>query len=173
MATNVFITNQQPQPSTLIAVQSNQWSTGLCDCFNDLNVCCFAYWCFPCFTCNTASNFGECFCLPLLDIVWSSMQLVSITPCTPPISLAMRVAVRHHYGIQGDITTDCMFATFCNMCSWCQISREIKRRRQMHTVINAQPVFMGAQHYMVTNQPGVITSQPVISAAPQAVLTSI
>ena len=41
MATNVFINNQQPQPQppTLIAVHSNQWSTGICDCFDDLNVC--------------------------------------------------------------------------------------------------------------------------------------
>lgn len=43
MATNVFISNQQPQPQppTLIAVHSNQWSTGICDCFDDLEVCKF------------------------------------------------------------------------------------------------------------------------------------
>lgn len=39
MATNVFINNQQPQPPTLVAVHSNQWSTGICDCCSDLDVC--------------------------------------------------------------------------------------------------------------------------------------
>ncbi|XP_042258052.1 placenta-specific gene 8 protein-like [Thunnus thynnus] len=175
MATNVFINNQQPQPQppTLIAVHSNQWSTGICDCFDDLNVCCFAYWCFPCFACKTTSEFGECFCLPLLDMLWTSTQMACIPTCIPPISMSLRVAVRNRYGIQGDMTADCVYATFCNVCSWCQVAREIKRRKQTHTIINAQPGLMGAQQYMMTTQPGVITSQPMISAAPQAVLTSM
>ena len=71
------------------------------------------------------------------------------------------------------MTADCVYATFCNVCSWCQVAREIKRRKQTHTIINAQPGIMGAQQYMMTTQPGVITSQPMISAAPQAVLTSM
>lgn len=41
MATNVFINNAQPQPPqpTMVLVQPNQWSTGICDCFDDMQVC--------------------------------------------------------------------------------------------------------------------------------------
>ncbi|XP_038588017.1 cornifelin homolog [Micropterus salmoides] len=163
MATNVFINNNQPQAPILIAAQSNQWSTGIWGCFDDLSVCCFASWCFPWFACNTASEFGECFCLPLLDVIPS---------CTPPVSMSMRVAVRHRYKIQGDMTGDCLYSTICNTCSWCQIAREIKRRSQVLTVIPAQPVQLGAQQYMMTTQMGVVTSQPVISAAPQGIVTN-
>lgn len=41
MATSVIINNQPPQPppQAIIAVQTNQWSTGICGCFDDLQVC--------------------------------------------------------------------------------------------------------------------------------------
>uniref|UniRef100_A0A7N9AMA9 Cornifelin-like n=1 Tax=Mastacembelus armatus TaxID=205130 RepID=A0A7N9AMA9_9TELE len=100
--------NQQPQTTTLITAQSDQWSTGILGCCDDMDICCFGCWCFPCFTCDTASRFGECFCLPLLDMF----------------------AVRYRYKIQGDMTGDCMYATFCTVCSWCQVAREIKRRKE-------------------------------------------
>ncbi|XP_070786130.1 placenta-specific gene 8 protein-like [Enoplosus armatus] len=171
MATNVFV-NSQPQPPTMIAVQSNQWSTSICGCFDDIHVCnCFAYWCFPCFACTTASDFGECFCLPLLDLLWGTLQMMSVPLCVPPMSMSMRVAVRHRYGIQGDMTADCVHATFLNICSWCQIAREIKRRSRPLTVISAQPVSMGAQQYLMTTQPTAVTSQPIFTAAPQVVQT--
>lgn len=73
---------------------------------------------------------------------------------------------------QGDMTGDCLYSTICNTCSWCQIAREIKRRSQVLTVIPAQPVQLGAQQYMMTTQMGVVTSQPVISAAPQGIVTN-
>uniref|UniRef100_A0A667Z7G9 Placenta-specific gene 8 protein-like n=1 Tax=Myripristis murdjan TaxID=586833 RepID=A0A667Z7G9_9TELE len=153
MSTNVIINGQQaPAAPTLIAVHSNQWSTSICGCFDDLQVCCFAYWCFPCFACSTTSEFGECFCLPLLDVLWTTLQLVSFPTCTPPVSMAMRVAVRNRYGIQGDMSGDCVYATFCNICSWCQMAREIKRRSHTLTVINAQHanfIYQNIQHFLL------------------------
>uniref|UniRef100_A0AAQ6ISN8 Plac8 onzin related protein 2 n=1 Tax=Anabas testudineus TaxID=64144 RepID=A0AAQ6ISN8_ANATE len=130
MATNVVINNQPRQSPTVISVQSNQWSTGICDCFDDLEICCFASWCLPCFACKTASDFGECFCLPLLDMVFLAFQMLLCPTCIPPVSMSMRVAVRHHYKIQGDMCGDCVYTTFCNICSWCQMAREIKRHKQ-------------------------------------------
>uniref|UniRef100_A0AAQ6ITN1 Plac8 onzin related protein 3 n=1 Tax=Anabas testudineus TaxID=64144 RepID=A0AAQ6ITN1_ANATE len=121
MATNVVINNQPRQSPTVISVQSNQWSTGICDCFDDLEICCFASWCLPCFACKTASDFGECFCLPLLDMVFLAFQMLLCPTCIPPVSMSMRVAVRHHYKIQGDMCGDCVYTTFCNICSWCQM----------------------------------------------------
>uniref|UniRef100_A0A673LTP4 Plac8 onzin related protein 6 n=1 Tax=Sinocyclocheilus rhinocerous TaxID=307959 RepID=A0A673LTP4_9TELE len=80
----------QPQFSPVTAVSSNQWNTGICGCFDDCNVCCFAIWCPLCFTCSTASDFGEYCCLPLIDLC----------ACIPPVSMALRASVRNRYGIQ-------------------------------------------------------------------------
>lgn len=51
---------------------------------------CFAFWCFPCFACVTTKRYGQCLCLPLLDCFGF----------IPPISLSMRVSMRHRYGIK-------------------------------------------------------------------------
>ncbi|KAM4726909.1 cornifelin homolog B-like [Anableps anableps] len=115
MATEMVV-QQPPQ----VGVQNSQeWSTGLFDCLDDLRTCCFAYWCFPCFACMTSRDYGEHFCLPLLDAFgW----------CVPPITLAMRLSMRHRYGIVGSIPMDCVLSSFCGICTWCQMSREIKKR---------------------------------------------
>ncbi|XP_064181659.1 cornifelin homolog isoform X3 [Anguilla rostrata] len=128
MTTNVIV--QQPPAVQVGMVQSNQWSTGICDCCDDLSSCCLGLWCFPCLACKTTSEFGECACLPLVD---------TLSPCVPPVSFAMRAGVRNRYGIQGDMCSDCLYAAFCNVCSWCQIAREIKRRKQTLVFVNVQP----------------------------------
>nr|XP_046184360.1 placenta-specific gene 8 protein-like [Oncorhynchus gorbuscha] len=147
---NLFLLiSETSMTPALIATHSNQWGTGICGCFDDLQVCCFAYWCFPCFAYTTTSKFGECFCLPLLDILMGF---------THP-SMSMKVAVCNRYAIHGDMMADCVYSTFCNICSWCQLAREIKRRRQTFTVINAQSAMLPGQNMVMASQPGVNTSQ--------------
>ncbi|XP_030636656.1 plac8 onzin related protein 5 [Chanos chanos] len=116
---------QQPQP-VMIATTSNQWSSGICDCCDNVPECCFSFWCFPCFACMTAKKHGECLCLPLLD----GYGFI------PPITLAMRVSTRKRYGIEGSICNDCVYAFFCGPCSWCQISREMNERDLPITLVN-------------------------------------
>ncbi|KAL2079057.1 hypothetical protein ACEWY4_024801 [Coilia grayii] len=106
----------QSQPKT--AVKDGQWSTGLFDCTDDMGDCCFALCCLPIFACKTAGAAGVCVCLPLLDCL----------SCLPPASLAMRATIRERYGIQGSLCSDCWYGCCCYPLSWCQISREIKRR---------------------------------------------
>ncbi|KAI1898573.1 hypothetical protein AGOR_G00073740 [Albula goreensis] len=118
---------QQPRPF-VVATDSNQWSSGICDCGKELLECCFAFWCFPCFACKTAREYGECLCLPLLD----SFGFI------PPITLSMRVSMRQRYGIMGTIFNDCLYACFCGPCVWCQMSREMKARLQPITLVNAR-----------------------------------
>ncbi|XP_041840608.1 cornifelin homolog B-like [Melanotaenia boesemani] len=108
----------QPRP-IVTATISNQWTSGICDCCEDVRKCCFAFWCFPCFACITAREAGECLCLPLLDTFG----------CIPPITTALRVSIRQRYGIEGTICNDCVYSFFCGPCTWCQISREIKTRK--------------------------------------------
>ncbi|MBN3315243.1 PL8L1 protein, partial [Atractosteus spatula] len=134
MATKLVI--QQPQP-VKSAIESDQWSTGICDCCEDLGECCCGFWCFPCYACKTARDFGECLCLPLLD---------AFNGVIPAVSLSMRVAVRERYGIKGSICKDCLYSSFCICCSWCQIAREMKARTQNVTLINAKPVSLVTSH---------------------------
>ncbi|XP_029941308.1 cornifelin homolog A-like isoform X3 [Salarias fasciatus] len=107
----------QPRPFILSST-SNEWSTGVLDCFQDLPHCCFAFWCLPCFTCITAHEAGECPLLPVLD----AFGLI------PPMTTALRVSVRQRYGIEGTVCKDCVYSCFLGPCTWCQISREIKIR---------------------------------------------
>uniref|UniRef100_A0A7N8WNM9 Plac8 onzin related protein 2 n=1 Tax=Mastacembelus armatus TaxID=205130 RepID=A0A7N8WNM9_9TELE len=108
---------QQPQPM-MVARDSDEWGSGICDCCQDVPECCFAFWCCPCFACVTTKKYGECLCLPLLDIYG----------VIPPITMSMRVSMRQRYGIKGTMCKDCVCATFCTACTWCQMSREMKRR---------------------------------------------
>uniref|UniRef100_A0A674DCM1 Plac8 onzin related protein 1 n=1 Tax=Salmo trutta TaxID=8032 RepID=A0A674DCM1_SALTR len=80
----------QQQITTVTTTQrSGDWSTGLCDCCSDMGTCCCALWCFPCLQCQTASHFGWCLCMPLLD------------PCAfLAVSCCMRSSMRERYGIQ-------------------------------------------------------------------------
>ncbi|XP_067257160.1 cornifelin homolog B-like [Chanodichthys erythropterus] len=122
MATKIVI--QQPKP-LILAPGSDHWSTSICECDN-LNDCCFAFWCCPCFACITARDHGECLCLPLLD----SFGLI------PPITMAMRVSVRRTYGIEDSICNDCVLSFCCGPCSYCQIRREMKARNQPVTLLS-------------------------------------
>lgn len=51
---------------------------------------CFAFWCCPCFVCRTTKQFGQCLCLPLLDVFG----------CVRPITMSIRVSLRQRYGIK-------------------------------------------------------------------------
>ncbi|XP_043099289.1 cornifelin homolog B-like [Puntigrus tetrazona] len=122
------MTSHQPKPFVM-AHTSNQWSSGICDCCQDVAECCFSFWCFPCFACSVARKHGECLCLPVLDSFG----------CIPPITMAMRVSVRSRYGIQGTICNDCVYSTFCGVCAWCQMSREMNVREHNITLVHSRP----------------------------------
>ncbi|XP_048085335.1 cornifelin homolog [Alosa alosa] len=119
----------QPQVQPVVMVRSDLWSTGLCDCFDDMSACCCAFWCFPCFACMTTGDFDEFCGLPCFDLF----------TCVHPVALSLRYGVRKKYGIQGSLCSDCVSVTFCNLCSWCQVAREIKRRKPTFVMISPQP----------------------------------
>ncbi|XP_075996018.1 cornifelin homolog B-like [Genypterus blacodes] len=125
MSTSNVTTISQPKPF-IMTTMSNKWSSGICDCFQDMTLCCFCCWCPGCFACKTAYDAGECLCLPLLD----TFGLV------PPIALALRVSLRQRYGIEDTICNDCVYAFFCVPCNWCQMAREIKTRANPITFVN-------------------------------------
>ncbi|KAG7515834.1 hypothetical protein JOB18_016844 [Solea senegalensis] len=118
---------RQPQP-VMVIQDSDEWGSGICDCCQDVPECCCAFWCCPCFACKVTDTYGEALCLPLLDIFGM----------VPPATLAMRVAMRHRYGIAGNLCTDCIYASFCTTCTWCQMSREMRRRNIQVTLVGAK-----------------------------------
>uniref|UniRef100_A0A3P8V8Y2 Cornifelin homolog B-like n=1 Tax=Cynoglossus semilaevis TaxID=244447 RepID=A0A3P8V8Y2_CYNSE len=109
----------QPRPLVCSSEEEGDWSTGICSCCNDMKQCCWVFWCCPCFACKTSKAFGQCLCLPLLDVC----------SCVHPATMVMRTNVRYHYGIKGSLCTDCVCATCCPSCVWCQMATEMKSRR--------------------------------------------
>ncbi|OCT90940.1 cornifelin homolog [Xenopus laevis] len=116
---------------------ATQWRSGLCSCCDDVEICCCAFWCFPCFQCKTVSDFGECLCLPLIEC--HNLDLL--------VSTAMRAAVRERYHIQGSICNDCCTICCCYICIWCQMGREIKYRKSHMSTTTVQTTTVQPQHY--------------------------
>ncbi|KAL0970244.1 hypothetical protein UPYG_G00239290 [Umbra pygmaea] len=110
------------QPGMFQSLENKtMWRSGICDCCEDIQICCFGFWCPCCLMCQISSDFGECFCLGLLDMCASWI---------PSASLALRSSMRERYRIQhGSICSDCAVVTFCTQCAWCQMARELKHRR--------------------------------------------
>uniref|UniRef100_A0A3Q3RQ90 Plac8 onzin related protein 6 n=1 Tax=Mastacembelus armatus TaxID=205130 RepID=A0A3Q3RQ90_9TELE len=110
------------QPSTarfMVEPKNGTWSSRIFDCWDDKEICCLGFWCLPCLACQVSSMFGECLCLPLLDILSAG----------PVSSVAIRSSMRAKYHIQGSIAEDWLLAVFCSSCTWCQLAREMKLRQ--------------------------------------------
>ncbi|CAB1332893.1 unnamed protein product, partial [Coregonus sp. 'balchen'] len=73
-------------------MESDQWSSGICDCTDDMAdcVCCFGCWCCPFHACIHARQNGQCLCLPLLDIFG----------IIPPVTMSISVSMRQCYSIK-------------------------------------------------------------------------
>ncbi|KAM9728817.1 cornifelin homolog B [Menidia menidia] len=119
---------RQPQP-VMEAQDSDEWGSEICDCCDDIPQCCFAFWCCPCFACITSRKYDEPLCLPLLDV---------FSGFIPAITMSTRVSMRHRYGIRGTMCRDCVYSTFCAPCSWCQMAREIERRKIPIVMVKAR-----------------------------------
>ncbi|KAK0130805.1 Cornifelin [Merluccius polli] len=97
--------------------QTGRWSTELCDCCLDMDICCLGFWCLPCLQCKVAGDFGMCCMLPMLDYFFC------IVTCL------LRPMMRAQYGIYGTCCGDCCEVFWCCPCVWCQMGREVKIRK--------------------------------------------
>ncbi|KAL3830755.1 hypothetical protein ACJIZ3_019557 [Penstemon smallii] len=119
--------NYSQQLATNIPVQHGdlpgQWSTGLCDCFDDVPNCCMTCWC-PCITFGRIAD--------IVDQGSTSGALYTLISCVTGISCIYsyfyREKMRKQYMLQGDTCNDCLLHCFCESCALCQEYRELQNR---------------------------------------------
>ncbi|XP_014870130.1 placenta-specific gene 8 protein-like [Poecilia latipinna] len=135
------------------------WKSSLFDCFEDVNTCCYGFWCCPCLACTVSGRFGENYCLPLCDILTPSVCAACGVPLfVPPAALSMRASIRNKRGIAGSLCKDILASCCCVWCSWCQMHRELKEHTPV-VVVMQQPVTL----------PGpVVHANPVMMVNPNA-----
>jgi len=125
--------NSPPQ-SVVASPIPNNWSSELCDCFQNMDICCKTFLC-PCLT--FAQNFQKSFqsypfssnsfkCLACFGFALNSCH------CTTFISASkVRGRIRQIYSISGGSCQDCISTLpCCCWCALCQEAREFKAREQ-------------------------------------------
>ncbi|KAJ8354741.1 hypothetical protein SKAU_G00223080 [Synaphobranchus kaupii] len=115
MAYQTEVISSQPQVTVTnytLSSSSTDWSSNICDCFEDCGIClCGTF--VPCILAiKVAQDLGESCCLPFL-------------PCA---ILAMRTSLRDKYHISGSICDDWMTMACLAHCAICQMAREQKMR---------------------------------------------
>src|SRR5688500_12555430 len=98
---------------------SGDWSSNLCDCFDDMNSCCLTYWC-PCYQVglNKATVDGrECHCCDCF---------MATGPTMPTAAYYNRTQIKAKYGLRQDPCADCCLTVWCLVCTICQHSRHLR-----------------------------------------------
>ncbi|KAG7942071.1 hypothetical protein I3843_16G080800, partial [Carya illinoinensis] len=123
--------NPQSAPQTLppqpyAARPKVQWSTGLCDCFDDPSNCCVTYCC-PCITFGRIAEIvdrGQTSCVSAsrIYVALASIGCACLYTCT------YRTKLRGVYSLQEDPCADCCVHFWCTHCALCQEYRELKNR---------------------------------------------
>lgn len=140
----------------------NQWTSGICECTNDVPICCVSLWC----CCvqyglnveklNNGGCFGACCIYSILDYIGG---------CGWCVGYANRGALRNRLGIPGGSCEDCMLHFCCRCCALAQEGRELKAKEQFLKVpvmgmIAMNPVIVQQQPMMMSPQPNQMMQQP-------------
>ncbi|KAM6571797.1 hypothetical protein CsatA_015877 [Cannabis sativa] len=101
------------------------WSTGLCDCFDDVPTCCLTCWC-PCVTFGRIAEMvdqGATSC-GMSGALYTLIMCVSGWACL--YSCFYRSKLRGQYFLEESPCTDCCVHCCCEQCSLCQEYRQLK-----------------------------------------------
>jgi len=100
-----------------------EWSTGLCDCFDDMGICCFT-WCCPCIqygqNYEKVHNDGCC----MQGTLFYCLMCCGMTCC---IHSGLRSDIRQRHNLP-EGCGDCLTTWCCGGLAICQEARELKRR---------------------------------------------
>lgn len=91
---------------------SNEWTTGLLGCTEDMGNCCFTMFCPCCSLCSLTRRMDITCLHALFPYCW---------PC-------VRSDFREKQNIEGSFVMDCLAGWFCTACTACQIHREMDNR---------------------------------------------
>ncbi|CAL5428288.1 unnamed protein product [Camellia sinensis] len=123
----VSYTNQQPPVQPLRSKPKVPWSTGLCDCFDDVPNCCITCWC-PCITFGQIAEIvdkGSTSC-GASGALYTLIACVTGCPCC--YSCFYRAKMRQQYVLHETPCCDCLVHCCCESCALCQEYRELKNR---------------------------------------------
>lgn len=104
--------------------QVADWRYSLYGCFDNIGLCCLAFW-VPCIVeAEIAEYFGE----NKLEIcLWIACVGCNFMP-------TLRAKYRQEYNIPGSLVGDYMYGLCCHCCLLIQLQREIRDRRPQHNV---------------------------------------
>ncbi|XP_043717339.1 protein PLANT CADMIUM RESISTANCE 2-like [Telopea speciosissima] len=103
------------------------WSTGLCDCFDDISTCCLTFWC-PCVTFGRIAEIvdrGSTSC-GVSGALY--MLILLMSGCSCFYSCFYRSKLRGQYFLEESPCTDFCIHCCCEECALCQEYRELKNR---------------------------------------------
>ncbi|MQM09632.1 hypothetical protein Taro_042503 [Colocasia esculenta] len=131
-ANQYYYSEGPPPPPPPLQVESRiaantPWSTGLCDCCDDVGNCCITCFC-PCIT------FGQI--AEIIDRGSTSCGasgalytlILCLTGCSCLYSCFYRSKLRRQYGLAEGSCPDCIVHCCCESCALCQEYRELKNR---------------------------------------------
>ncbi|KAJ0981349.1 hypothetical protein J5N97_009604 [Dioscorea zingiberensis] len=104
-----------------------RWSTGLCDCCDDVSNCCITCFC-PCITFGQIAEIvdqGSTSCLASGALY---TLLMIATGCQCIFSCLYRSKLRKQYSLPESPCCDCLVNCCCEQCALCQEYRELQRR---------------------------------------------
>jgi Cys-rich protein (TIGR01571 family) len=132
----------------------NQWQDSVCGCFSDFPICAQTTCCHIC----TASSIyareetkfsstcdcGSCFLLWVFSCCSCCAYPLMGLPCNTGLTCLMTAGMRRtlvqRFGIQGEsVCESCLLGCCCNVCTMCQVQRELKARGQFVGGVCASP----------------------------------
>ncbi|KAJ1704022.1 hypothetical protein LUZ63_003801 [Rhynchospora breviuscula] len=107
--------------------QKQEWSTGLCDCFDDVNNCCLTCWC-PCITFGRIAEIVDKGDTTCRAAGCHYCLLVCFSKTHWKHSYRYRSRLRKDYNLQEVPCADICVHFWCEGFALCQMSRELKNR---------------------------------------------
>lgn len=104
-----------------------EFSTGLCDCFEDVPLCCLTFWC-PCITFGQIAEILDKGSAPCGVSGTLYALLLGFTGFQWIYSSMYRSKLKALYGIEDDCCGDCCTHFWCECCALCQEYRELQLR---------------------------------------------
>ncbi|XP_010265198.1 PREDICTED: cell number regulator 2-like [Nelumbo nucifera] len=123
----MYPNNPAPVPNPpACAVPAGQWTTGLCDCFDDPGNCCITFCC-PCVTFGQNAEVidkGTTSC-GVAGFIYYALANIG---CSCLYTFSYRSKLRGLYSLQEAPCGDLLIHCCCLSCALCQEYRELKNR---------------------------------------------